>query len=155
MHGKGTFYDPRLDDAERFPIAARERFGHVSADEDQITPLLGVLQIYQLALPVPTAPRGSYDRSAAARGGRCSTDKAKCSTCHVPPLFTEPGWNMHTAEEIGIDDFQSERAPDDDYADRTPARTVDAPERRLLSRRTLRRSSRRWSITTTSSSSCR
>jgi hypothetical protein len=115
MHGKGTFYDPRLDDADRFPIAARERFGHVRADEDQITPLLGALQIYQLALPVPKAPRGSYDRQAAARGEDLFNDKAKCATCHVPPLFTEPGWNMHTASEIGIDDFQAKRAPDERY----------------------------------------
>jgi hypothetical protein len=115
MHGKGTFYDPRLDDAERFPIAARERFGHVRSEEDHITPLLGVLQIYQLALPVPTPPRGSYDRTAAKRGEALFNDKARCATCHVPPLFTEPGWNMHTAEEIGIDDFQSDRAPDERY----------------------------------------
>jgi hypothetical protein len=115
LDGKGTFFDPRLDDAARFPIAARERFGHVRAEEDQITPLLGVLQIYQLALPVPSPPRGSYDRASAARGEVLFNDKAKCSTCHVPPLFTEPGWNMHTAEEIGIDDFQSERAPDRRY----------------------------------------
>lgn len=115
MHGKGTFYDPRLDDASRFPIAAREKFGHVRADEDQITPLLGALQIYQLALPVPQAPRGSYDRAAAARGETLFNDKAKCATCHVPPLFTEPGWNMHTPEEIGIDAFQANRAPDQRY----------------------------------------
>jgi hypothetical protein len=115
MHGKGTFYDPRLDDADRFPIAARERFGHVRAEEDHITPLLGVLQIYQLSLPVPAAPRGSYDRAAAARGEKLFNGTAKCGTCHVPPLFTEPGWNMHTAEEIGIDDFQSERSPDRRY----------------------------------------
>jgi len=44
--------------------------------------------------------------------------KAQCATCHVPPLFTEPGWNMHTADEIGIDDFQASRSPDDRY--RTP-----------------------------------
>lgn len=31
MQGKGTFFDPRLDDATRFPIAARERFGHLRA----------------------------------------------------------------------------------------------------------------------------
>jgi cytochrome c peroxidase len=40
---------------------------------------------------------------------------AKCSTCHVTPLFTEPGWNMHSASEIGIDDFQANRAPDKRY----------------------------------------
>ena len=115
MHGKGTFYDPRLNDADRFPIAAREGFGNVRSEEDHITPLLGALQIYQLALPVPRAPRGSYDRQAAARGETIFNDKAECATCHVPPLFTEPGWNMHTAAEIGIDDFQSERSPDRRY----------------------------------------
>ena len=37
--------------------------------------------------------------------------KARCGTCHVPPLFTEPGWT----DEIGIDDFQAKRGPDDRY----------------------------------------
>ena len=41
--------------------------------------------------------------------------KAKCGTCHVPPLYTEPGWNMHTGAEIGIDEFQAQRAPDNRY----------------------------------------
>jgi hypothetical protein len=115
MHGQGTFFDPRLDDADRFPVAARNRSGHVRAAEDHITPLLGSLQIYQLALPVPQAPRGSYDRRAARRGEALFNDKANCASCHVPPLYTEPGWNMHTAEEIGIDDFQAERSPDRRY----------------------------------------
>ena len=33
----------------------------------------------------------------------------------MPPLFTEPGWNLHTPAEIGIDDFQANRAPDKRY----------------------------------------
>jgi hypothetical protein len=115
MHGQGTFIDPRLDDATRFPIAAREKFGHVRAEEDLITPLLPALQLYQLALPAPTPPRGSFDRNAAKRGEGVFGGKAGCAACHVPPLYTEPGWNMHTAEEIGIDDFQSSRAPDGRY----------------------------------------
>ena len=41
--------------------------------------------------------------------------QGKCATCHVPPTFTEPGWNLHTAQEIGIDDFQASRSPDDRY----------------------------------------
>jgi cytochrome c peroxidase len=40
---------------------------------------------------------------------------AKCASCHVAPLFTEPGWNMHTGAEIGIDDFQSSRSPEKRY----------------------------------------
>jgi hypothetical protein len=115
MHGKGTFFDPRLDDAERFPIAARERFGHVTAEEDQITPALPALHVYQLALQAPPAPRDSYDSAAARRGQDVFNGKARCSTCHVPPLFTEPGYNMHLPEEIGIDDFQAQRSPDGRY----------------------------------------
>lgn len=33
----------------------------------------------------------------------------------MPPLFTEPGWNTHKAEEIGIDDFQAKRSPEGTY----------------------------------------
>jgi cytochrome c peroxidase len=33
----------------------------------------------------------------------------------VPPLFSEPGWAMHTGAEIGIDNFQADRAPDHRY----------------------------------------
>ena len=115
MHGKGTFFDPRLDDATRFPIAARERFGHVVAEEDQITPALPALHLYQLALQPPRAPRGSYDPAQARQGRDVFNGKAKCASCHVPPLFTEPGYNMHLPEEIGIDDFQAQRSPDGRY----------------------------------------
>jgi hypothetical protein len=115
MHGKGTFFDPRLDDAARFPVAARAGFGNVRAEEDMITPLLPALQIYQLALAPPKAPRGSYDRTAARRGEGLFGGKADCARCHVPPLFTEPGWNMHTGAEIGIDEFQADRGPDRRY----------------------------------------
>lgn len=114
MHGKGTFFDPRLDDAVRFPIAAANHFGHVTTppDQDRITPRLAALQIYQLALAPPRPATGSFDATAAARGKGVFLGKARCAGCHVPPLYTEPGWNMHTPAEIGIDDFQSARAPD-------------------------------------------
>jgi hypothetical protein len=115
MHGQGTFFDPRLDDAAKYPVAARNGSGHLQPEEDRVTPLLPALQIYQLTLPVPQAPRGSYDRAAARRGETLFGGKAKCSGCHVPPLYTDPGWNMHTAEEIGIDDFQADRSPDGRY----------------------------------------
>jgi hypothetical protein len=115
MHGKGTFFDPRLDDATRFPVAARAGFGDVRAEEDMITPLLPALQLYQLALAPPAPPRGSFDRMAAKRGEDVFAGKAGCARCHVPPLFTEPGWNMHTGAEIGIDEFQANRSPDQRY----------------------------------------
>ena len=49
------------------------------------------------------------------RGGALFVGKATCAKCHVPPLFSEPGWAMHTPAEIGIDDFQSSRSPDKRY----------------------------------------
>jgi cytochrome c5 len=111
MHGQGTFYDPRLDDAEQFPIAAENKFGHVKAPVDLISPKLPALQAYQLALAAPKPPKGSFDGLAAARGKRLFMGQAACSTCHVPPTFTEPGFNMHRGGEIGIDNFQADRSP--------------------------------------------
>ncbi|UJR82875.1 hypothetical protein [Sandaracinus amylolyticus] len=117
MGGIGNFYDPRLDDATRFPVAARARLGHrvVPLSEDRVTPQLAGLHAYQLSLPVPTPPAGSFDAAAAERGRAVFEGVARCATCHVPPLFTEPGWNMHTPAEIGIDDFQASRSPDGHY----------------------------------------
>jgi hypothetical protein len=115
MHGQGTIYDPRLDDPKQFLIAARERFGHVRSSPDLITSKLAALHFYQLAIPAPRPPRGSFDPQAAQRGEALFNGGAQCATCHVPPLFTEPGWNLHTAQEIGIDDFQALRAPDKRY----------------------------------------
>jgi cytochrome c peroxidase len=80
-----------------------------------ITAKLPALQFYQLSIPAPTPPRGSFDPRAADRGKELFNGAAGCASCHVPPLFTEPGWNMHTAAEIGIDDFQSSRSPDQRY----------------------------------------
>jgi cytochrome c peroxidase len=117
MHGKGNFFDTRLDDAQRFPLAAKNKFGHVKIDEDhdRVTPKLAGLHVYQLALSAPTPPAGSFDAAAAARGDELFSGKAKCASCHIEPLTTEPGWNMHTAAEIGVDDFQAQRAPDGRY----------------------------------------
>ncbi len=115
MHGKGTFYDPRLNDSQKFPIAAKNGFGNVRATPDLITSKLAPLHFYQLSIPVPTPSKGSFDNAAAVRGQAVFAGKAQCATCHVPPLFTEPGWNMHKASEIGIDDFQAKRSPDEAY----------------------------------------
>jgi hypothetical protein len=115
MQGQGTFFDPRLDRADQYPIAARLRVGYTRHDNDLITSKLAALQFYQLALPAPQPPANSFDKNAASRGQAVFSGKARCSSCHVPPLFTEPGWNVHTAEEIGIDDFQASRSPDKRY----------------------------------------
>lgn len=115
MHGKGSFFDPRLDDAAQFPIAAANGFGHIQHDPDLVTPKLSALHFYQLALLAPAAPEGSFDPMAAERGDELFEGKAQCAACHAEPLFSEPGWNLHRPEEIGIDGFQANRSPERRY----------------------------------------
>jgi len=115
MHGKGTFFDPRLNDKTRFPLAAKAGHANVRDPPDLITSKLAALHFYQLAIPAPTPPAGSFNAQAAQRGEAVFGGQARCGTCHVPPLFTEPGWPMHTAKEIGIDEFQADRSPDRQY----------------------------------------
>lgn len=115
MQGQGTFYDPRLNDPAQFPVAARAGFGNVRRTPDLVTDKLPALHFYQLALAAPPAPAGSFDPAAAERGKEVFENQGRCATCHVPPIYTEPGWNMHTAAEIGIDDFQANRSPDRHY----------------------------------------
>jgi hypothetical protein len=118
MHGIGRFFDPRLNNAAQFPIAATHGFAdlpHISPDDDLITSKLSDLQFYQLAIPSPEPPAGSFNAAAAERGDELFSGKAGCNNCHVEPLWTDPGWNLHTPAEICIDDFQARRAPDHQY----------------------------------------
>jgi len=114
MHGKGRFFDPRLNNASQFPIAAAHGFAdlpHISPDDDLITPKLAALQLYQISIPAPS-PTVPFDKAAAARGDELFSGQAKCNNCHVEPLWTDPGWNLHQPNEICIDSFQADRAPD-------------------------------------------
>jgi hypothetical protein len=119
MHGKGRFFDPRLNNAAQFPIAAANGFGdlpHISPDDDRVTAKLPALHFYQLALPAPTPRPGvDFDVAAAKRGDELFSGKAKCNACHVDPLWTDPGWNLHKPSEVGVDSFQADRAPDHSY----------------------------------------
>jgi hypothetical protein len=118
MHGKGRFFDSRLNNAAQFPIAAHFGFGdlpHIDPDSDQITSKLPALQFYQLAIPSPQPSPGSFDKAAADRGDKLFSGKAMCNNCHVEPLWTDPGWNLHAPSEVCIDSFQADRAPDLKY----------------------------------------
>lgn len=115
MQGSGVFFDPRLNDASKFPIAAAAGFADVRDDPDLISAKLAPLHVYQLSLPAPRPAHGSFNSAAANRGKVLFGGKAGCARCHVPPLYTEPGWNMHRPDEIGIDGFQAQRSPDERY----------------------------------------
>jgi hypothetical protein len=128
MGGRGTFYDPRLADVEKFPLAAKRGAFAVRSNPDLVTSKLPALHAYQLSIPAPKPPLGSFDEIAAERGRTLFNGKAQCASCHVPPLYTEPGWNMHTPEEIGIDAFQANRSPDEHYRT-TPLKGLFAREK--------------------------
>ncbi len=130
-----------LDDAAKFPLAAAAGFGHThpyigegvlpvpTADTglpDLVTPKLAALHAYQIDLPAPTPPKGSFNRGAAARGAKIFNGQGRCSSCHIGSLGTEPGYNAHKPSEICIDSFQADRGPDGTY--------VTAPLQALFTR---------------------
>lgn len=110
MHGSGTFYDARLNGAQ-YPVASKSGAGNTRGTPDRVTAKLAALHFYQLAIPAPKPRSGSFDKEASARGQNVFDNKGKCASCHVPPLFTEPGNNLHAPDEIGVDAFQADRSP--------------------------------------------
>jgi len=115
MHGSGTFFDQRLSDPTQFPVAAATGSWNTRGTPDLVTAKLPALHFYQLAIPAPKAPAGSFDAAAAQRGKAVFEGDGKCAVCHVPPLYTEPGHNLHSPEEMGIDSFQADRSPTHAY----------------------------------------
>jgi hypothetical protein len=111
MHGNGNFNDSRFNDPVKYPAAVRSGFYRLRHNPDLITPKLGALHYYQLSLPAPTPPPSSYDHAAAARGERLFNAQARCADCHMPPLFTDAGFNAHKPAEICTDSFQADRGP--------------------------------------------
>jgi hypothetical protein len=115
MFGQGIFSDRRLSDATQFPIAAANGFSRIRHTPDLVTDKLPALLTYVEAIPAPRPPRHSYDRAAAERGKALFEGEARCSNCHVPPLYTLPGFNVVPASVIGIDSFQADRSPNHGY----------------------------------------
>jgi hypothetical protein len=109
MHGKGSIHDHRLNDPVKYPIAVENSFWNVQNSPDLITSKLPALRTYQHSIDAPSPPAGSFDPTAANRGKAIFMKKAKCATCHSAPLFADN--ILHTADEIGIDDFEAMRSP--------------------------------------------
>ena len=115
MHGSGTFFDMRLSDPAQYPVAAKSGSFNTRGTPDLVTGKLPALHVYQLAIPAPKAPKGSFDVAAAERGKEVFNGRGGCAICHVPPLYTEPGENLHSPAEMGIDSFQADRSPTHKY----------------------------------------
>jgi len=103
MGGQGDFSDPRIG------VDVRQR-------PDRVTPKLPALLEYQLSLPAPAPPPGSFNPAAAARGQIVFGGRARCGGCHIPPTFTDvlrPDRTapfLHTAAEIGADVEYADRS---------------------------------------------
>jgi len=113
MHGKGTLIDPRLNDPIKYPIAVENGFWNTTNNPDLITSKLPALKAYQHSIAAPKPPAHSFDQAAANRGKALFSYKAKCAACHAAPLFADN--ILHTAAEIGIDDFEAMRSPTGKY----------------------------------------
>jgi hypothetical protein len=111
MHGNGNFNDERFNDQAKYPAAVRGGFFKLRHTPDQVTSKLAPLHYYQLSLQPPKAPVGSFDPAAAYRGEAVFNGRGKCSECHMPPLYTDAGYNAHTPTEMCVDSFQADRGP--------------------------------------------
>jgi hypothetical protein len=123
LHGNGNFNDSRFEfklpnGDPKYPAALRGGFNKLRHAPDEVTSKLAPLHYYQLSLKAPTPPPGSFDPAAAKRGNAIFNGQGQCSGCHMPPLYTDAGYNSHTPAELCLknsrgqtDTFQADRGP--------------------------------------------
>jgi len=104
MGGHGSFSDPRIGVT-------------VTQKPDVVTPKLPALLAYQLSLNAPPPPSGSFDVAAAARGQGIFSGAGRCSSCHIPPTYTDvlsgPDPKvpfLHSPAEVGADPQYAQRS---------------------------------------------
>jgi hypothetical protein len=89
MHGHGSWVETRATPPE-----------NVQNPPDMVTPKLAALQAYQLSIPSPPAPVGSFDAAAAARGRGVFDGAGKCASCHAGSHFTDAPGVLHSPTEV-------------------------------------------------------
>ena len=107
MGGHGTFTEPRTG------------VSVTHGTDDLISAKLPALQAYQLSLPAPAAPTGSFDPAAAARGEIVFNGAGTCGTCHSGPEFTDANLRLHSPGEV-VSEPEPDGAPG--YASRSATR---------------------------------
>jgi mono/diheme cytochrome c family protein len=117
MGGQGSFSDPRIGVS-------------ITQKPDLVTPKLPALLAYQLSLKAPPAPAGSFNRGAARRGEALFNGAARCSSCHIPPAYTDvnnaPDPSMpllHGPAAVGQDPRYAQRSATKQYRT-TPLRAL-------------------------------
>jgi mono/diheme cytochrome c family protein len=109
MGGQGKFSDDRLGI-------------EVDQSPDLVTPKLPALSEYQVSIPAPAPPAGSFDAAAAARGKTLFEGAATCSTCHSGANLTDAPM-LHDAAETGMEPVSAQRSATKKYRT-TPLRAL-------------------------------
>jgi mono/diheme cytochrome c family protein len=88
MGGHGTFMEPRTG------------VNVTNGTDDLVSSKLPALQEYQLSIPAPAPPAGSFDQAGADRGKMVFEGAGKCSTCHSGDTFTDANSKLHDPSEV-------------------------------------------------------
>jgi mono/diheme cytochrome c family protein len=89
MHGHGSWVEPRATPPE-----------NVQNPPDMVTAKLAALQAYQLSIPSPAPPTGSFEETAAARGRVVFDGGGNCAACHAGTHFTDAPGRLHSPTEV-------------------------------------------------------
>lgn len=145
MHGKGTFFDPRIqNDPGQFPVGARAGFGNVRISPDLVSSKLAALHYYPAVDSGAQAPQGQLRRGGGRTGKARFRGKGEVRNLPRPPLFTEPGWSIHTGGGERNRQFPGEPVTGQEVLSDDPALGPLRPrEGRLLPRWPFRRLPRR------------
>ena len=85
MGGHGSFSEPRTG------------VSVTNGTDDLVSGKLPALQAYQLSIPAPASPAGSFDAAAAARGKQVFD--VTCATCHSGPELTDANTRLHPVSD--------------------------------------------------------
>jgi hypothetical protein len=137
MRGQGTFIDPRLQ-GEQYPMAAKLGNAEIRHTPDLVTGKLAALHFYQLALPAPRPPKGSFNESAAKNGETVFNNPSEVrdvprATAIYRAWLQPPRPERHRHRRLPGEPIAGRQIPDDPIA-----RPIRADEGWLLPRRPLR-----------------
>jgi len=108
MGGHGTF------------VESRTGVSVAHGSVDRVEGKLAALQAYQLSLPAPVAPAGSFNAAAAQRGKVVFEGAGKCATCHSGEQFTDANQRLHPVSDV-VSEPEAAGVPS--YASRSATRT--------------------------------
>lgn len=77
----------------------------LKTEENKYASTMHALMFYRMAIPAPAAPEDSYNPAAAKLGAALFNGKAKCSSCHTGPSYSDG--REHAATEFGMQNYSA------------------------------------------------